>query len=79
MRTTKNQRKEILPILQKIVQAKIQQWEGERAIENILGKECDGTNEACEHFAVSYDWDQQMTLEDVSIYLDLLLPEGEGE
>ena len=70
MKTSAKQCEEILPLLQKIVQAKIDQWEAEGEIEGILNTELSGMNSAGEYFAVIYDRGTQVTLVNVDEYLD---------
>ena len=71
MKLTKKKRKEILPFLQKIVQAKIDQWETEREIEHIVEDELNHMNSACEYFAVGHDTGDTITLDDVDDYLSM--------
>jgi len=69
MKITKEQRAEILPFLQAAVQAKIDQWENEGAIEGVLGLTLDGMNCALDPFAVNCDSGADVKLEDVDSYL----------
>lgn len=71
MRLTKAQKREILPHLQKAVQAIIDRWEAEREIEAITGKELDEMGAAAEPLAVTLNSGSQVTLAHVDDYLSL--------
>ena len=79
MRLTKDQKREILPLLQQAVQAKIDQWDAERQIEGILGVEMDRMNTSADDLAISYDRGNQVKLEDVQTYIDGCVVEGNDD
>lgn len=72
MKLTNETKAALLPLLQKAVQAKIDEWEAESAMEGVLERTFDGMNVALEPLAVSYDTGEQVTLEDVQSYVDSL-------
>jgi hypothetical protein len=72
MKLTKEQIADILPELQKAVQAKIDMWEAEGVIESIADEMYDGMDEALDNLAISYDRGNQVKLEDVETYFSEL-------
>ena len=70
MRLTKQQKKDILPLLQQAVQAQIDRWDAERQIEGVLEKELDSMGEGIEHLAVGCDSGTDVELNDVQDYIN---------
>jgi hypothetical protein len=70
MKLSKNEKLEILPLLQRAVQAKIDEWDSTRQIEGIVDAELDSMSDGVEHLAVGYDTGAEVTLEDVQVYID---------
>jgi hypothetical protein len=79
MRLTKEQKTELLPLLQKAVQAQIDLWEASGAIEGVLDKTYDNMGEALAPMAVTYDSGSQVTAEDLQVYVDGIEFERESE
>lgn len=75
MKLTEQQVADILPELQKAVQAKIDMWEAEGNIEGTLGTMFDGMDEAIDDLAVSYGSGDEVKPEDVRMYIESLAEE----
>ena len=73
MRLTKFQKRDILPYLQAGVQATLEAWKAQRAIENIIGKESELMGQGMEDLAVGVDAGTDVNLKDVQFYVDSLV------
>lgn len=70
MKLTKEQKDEILLLLQQAVQAQIDRWDAERGIENVLDKELDDMGQGIEDLAISCDFGRDVKLDDIQDYID---------
>lgn len=70
MKLTKQQKKDILPLLRRVVQGIIDSWDAQREIEDVVGVELDGMSRAAEDMAVGYGSPEDITIDEVQDYVD---------
>lgn len=65
-----NVMRQILPAIQRAVQAQIDRWDAEREIEHFFDREFDNMGEGLENMAISFDTGDEVTIEAAREYLE---------